>query len=169
MSYYGDLVGALAYHASVGNDAWALPSVQDPQRTAALIRASRALDGRYASRFAGVKATGGQRLAWPRKGGYDFCAQTEIAEGVIPAGVIEAAYELALIELQQPGALTPVVTTGKVTKSEAVSGAASRSFFSPKELGLPEGMAALRPTVVVAEDLLSCYVNQNASWIARVV
>ena len=169
MSHYGNLIEALAYHASVGNDAWALPSVEDSQRTAALIRASRALDGRYASRFAGVKATGGQRLAWPRKGGYDFCAQTDIAEGVIPVGVVEAAYELALVELQQPGVLTPVVTTGKVTKSEAVSGAASRSFFSPKELGLPEGMAALRPTIMVAEDLLSCYVNQNARWLARVV
>lgn len=169
MSHYGTLVGAADYHDAVGNTAWAASAYTDPQRTAALTRASRALDGRYGMQFAGVKSTSDQRLAWPRNGGHDFCSDTPVPPGQVPLGVIEAAYELALIELQGPGALSPSLTTGRITKSEAVVGAASRSFFSPEELGLNGGLDAFRPTLTVAEDLLGCYLNRGRRWIATVV
>lgn len=169
MSHYGTLPGALAYHASVGNTLWGSSAYDDQRRTAALTRASRAMDGRYGLQFAGVKSTGDQRLAWPRDGGHDFCSDTPVPPGQVPLGVIEAAYELALVELQRPGALSPSLTTGRITKSEAVVGAASRSFFSPEELGLNGGLDAFRPTLTVAEDLLSCYLNRGKRWIAAVV
>lgn len=169
MSHYGTLSGALAYQASVGNALWGSSTYDDQERTAALTRASRALDGRYGTSFSGYKASIAQRLAWPRVDGYDYCAQQLVPEGDVPLGVVEAAYELALVELQNPGALSPTVTAGRLTKSEAVVGAASRSFFSPEELGLRGGLDAFRPTITVAEDLLSCYLNRSQRWIATVV
>ena len=168
MSHYGTLVGALAYHSSVGNELWGSSAYSDSQRTAALTRASRALDGLYGLQFAGVRAPG-ERLSWPRVGGFDYCTQTAVPDGVTPLAVIEAAYELAFVELQRPGALSPSITPGRVTKSEAVVGAASRSFFSPEELGMNGGMSAFRPMVTAAEDLLSCYLNRGKRWVAAVV
>lgn len=169
MSHYGSLAGALAYHQSLGNEVWASLTYTDAQRTGALTRASRALDGRYGSMFAGVKGSSTQREAWPRIGGFDYCAQVPVPDGTVPDGVVEAAYELALVELQRPGSLSPSVVGGRLTKSEAVVGAASRSFFSPEELGMKGGFDAFRPTLTSAEDLLSCYLLRQRPWTARVV
>ena len=171
MTHYGTLEEAALYHASVGNAAWATTGT-DSARTAALVRASRALDGRYSTRFAGVRAAVGQRLAWPRLDGYDVCAQQDIAPGVIPQGVVEAAYEMALVELQRPNSLSPTLSLGRLTKSESVSGAASRSFFSPEELGISDPnspLQAFRPTLMIVEDLLACYILSTRRWVATVV
>lgn len=172
MNYYGSLADALAYHAEVGNTQWADPAKTDPERLSALVRGSRALDGRYGVTFAGFK-TGGlaQVRAFPRTGGFDYCAQLELDPNVVPLAIEQAAYELALVELASPGALTPTVGFGRVTKSEAVEGAASRSFFSPRELGMEGSLLnGFRPTILAAEDLLVCYLRPaRGLWAATVV
>lgn len=176
MSFYGSLTGALAYHASVGNEAWAItPPAEsghtDAQREAALRRASRAFDGRYGRMFPGCKSDPNQRLAWPRNGAWDQCACSLIPDGHTPVAIEEAVYELASVELLTPNSLSPSVTLGRITQSEKVD-VISRSFFSPADLVALAGdgspLNAFRPTFAVVEDLVGCYLKKPELWTARV-
>lgn len=153
--HYGTLSGAAAYHAARGRADW---SGSDADRTAALVRASAALDGRYGARFAGVK-TGGraQELAWPRTGAYDACAGEEVDSATVPVEVENATYEMALIELLTPGALSPVITPGRITKREKV-GEIEREFFSGTDGGAM-GAASLRPVLTAVDDILRCVLS----------
>lgn len=173
MTPYGTLPAALAYHTALGNAQW-LDSVtySDPLRTAAMLRGSRSLDGRYGRLFPGAKFGGYlQERAWPRVGAYDSCAQQNIPDGYIPPAIEQAAYELALIELVNPGATTPELNLGRITKSESVDGAASRSFFSPGEMNLRGNVLdGFRPTLLTVSDLMSCYLKPAVGlWAATVV
>lgn len=169
---YGTLALALAYHALAGNTGWSAIGITDDQRTQAMFRARRVLDGRWGRLFTGSKATVDQPKAWPRVGAYDVCAGQDLPDGVIPNGVLEASYELALAELVKPGALSPTFTVGRMTKSEGVDGAANRSFFSPDELKAfgDDPTQNMRPTLLAAADLLTCYITPNwRHWAAMVV
>jgi hypothetical protein len=57
--HYGALPAALAYHEARGNAAWTGAGVDDAKRTAALMRASQALDALYGARYPGVIASAG--------------------------------------------------------------------------------------------------------------
>lgn len=115
MSIYGDLEGALAYHAARGNAAWSADGVTDEQRTAALTRASSWVDG-YRSRFPGRKAGGrAQEREWPRVGASD-AEDNEIADDEIPVEIEQATYEAALRELVEPGSLSPDLERGGAVK-----------------------------------------------------
>ncbi len=153
--FYGALDSASAYHADRGNAAWSASGVTDAQRTAALVRASGALDGIYGSRFPGYK-TGGrvQSLAWPRTGARDACANEDIPDDEIPVQVENAAYELALAELVRPGSSSPTVTPGRVVKRQKVEGI-EREFFSASE-GAAMSPDAMRPVLMAVEDALRC-------------
>ena len=171
---YGTLEGATVYHAALGNEAWSAADKSDAQRSAALLRGSRALDGRYGSLFPGQKSGGyAQARAWPRTGAYNHCAQEEIPTNIVPSEIEYAAYELALIELVEAGSTTPTLNLGRLTKSESVDGAASRSFFSPQEMMMLTPGSILdgfRPTLLTVSDLLGCYLRPaNSRWVATVV
>lgn len=173
MEHYGTLLGATEYHTAMGNVSWLDPAKTDQERKAAMFRASAAMDGRFLRSYSGYKATTSQRLAWPRVDAWDFCADAPVGSADIPLGVVEASYELALLELQTPRSLSPAVNYGRLTKSESVEGAASRSFFGPAELGfgLDNLMDAFRPSVAAAEDRLGCYLNTSTHnrWVATVI
>ncbi|AEG58193.1 hypothetical protein Sinme_6846 (plasmid) [Sinorhizobium meliloti AK83] len=62
MAFYGTLAGALAYHEARGNVAWSAGSVTDPQREAALLRGSEALDGIYGPPLPGKEGKPHSRL-----------------------------------------------------------------------------------------------------------
>lgn len=169
MEHYGTSASAAAYMAAMGYTAWA--DATDTARTGALVRASRALDGRYERQFTGVRAVAGQARAWPRRGAYDACAQEALPADFVPAMVEMASYELAVIELAAPGSLSPVLTMGRLTKSEAVEGAGSRSFFGPSEMGITgirETADAFRPMLTVAADMVQCFISDRR-WVAAVV
>ncbi len=153
--HYGDLPGAAAYHDARGNTAWSAAGVTDPQRVAALVRASSALDGIYGDRFAGRK-TGGrtQALAWPRTGAFDHCAGEDIPSDEIPQEVVNAGYELALAELLQPGSSSPTVTPGRLVKRQKVD-TIEREFFGPND-GVPSAADDMRPMLMSVEDALRC-------------
>lgn len=153
--FYGTLAGAATYHADHGNAAWSAAGVTDDQRTAALVRASAALDGQYGGQFPGVK-TGGrtQALAWPRTRARDACADEDIPDDEIPQAVESAAYELALAELVRPGSSSPTVTPGRVVKRQKVEGV-EREFFSASE-GASMSPDAMRPVLMAVEDALRC-------------
>ncbi|MFK3965683.1 DnaT-like ssDNA-binding protein [Ensifer adhaerens] len=157
--FYGTLAGALAYHEDRGNVAWSAGTVTDPQREAALLRASEALDGIYGPRFPGKKATRTQERAWPRVGAVDHCADEPIPEGDTPAEIETAAYALALAELQSPGSSTPTLTLGKSVKRQKV-GNIEREFFSP---AVPITLESLRPVLTAVEDALRCILTPDTS------
>jgi hypothetical protein len=121
---YGSVSGADAYHLARGTTAWA---GTEAAKEAALIRATQALDGRY--RWPGIRHSETQALDWPRDAAYDVDGY-EI-EG-LPQGVIDATYEAALIELLEPGALSPTVDTG--VRSEKV-GSINIDYFGTQRTG----------------------------------
>lgn len=159
--FYGTLADALAYHEARGNAAWSAGAVTDPQREAALLRASEALDGIYGPRFPGKKATRTQERAWPRVGAVDHCADKPIPENETPPEVETAAYALGLAELVTPGSSTPTLTLGKSVKRQKV-GNIEREFFSPEE-GVPITIESLRPVLTAVEDALRCVLTPDTS------
>lgn len=155
MDHYGTIQGAQDYHQARGNAAWLDDEKTEAQRTAALVRASSALDGMYGERFGGRKAGGRtQILAWPRVGAHDHCADEDIPDDEIPLAVTSAAYELALVELQRPGASSPTVTPGRLVKRQKVD-TIEREFFGPAD-GVPGSPDAMRPVLATVEDALRC-------------
>ncbi len=153
-AHYGDLIAAGDYlAASADGAAWL--AATEVERGAALIRASRGLDGQYGARFPGAKAGGrAQILAWPRTGAVDRCAQEPIPEDEIPREIVEAAYVLALAELTAPGGSTPTVVPGEAIK-RAKGGSAEVEYFGPGD-GVKVDPAAMRPVMLEVEGLLCC-------------
>jgi len=158
MEHYGTIEGALAYHQARGDVTWNADGVTEDQQTAALIRASNAIDGLYGDQFPGKK-TGGrnQTLAWPRTGARDHCADEAIPDTEIPLGVEYATYTAALQELIQPGSLAPIVTPGRVTKREKVD-SIEREFFGPES---GPGANSMRPVLSAVEDALRCLLSAS--------
>lgn len=152
--HYGSLEAATAYHAAYGNAAWSAVGITDAFRTAALVRASAALDGAYGPRFPGRKASRAQVLAWPRIGARDHCASEDVPEDEVPAEIERATYALALAELTSPGVSAPTVTPGRLTKREKVD-SIEREFMTAADGGA-SGAGAMRPVLLAVEDALRC-------------
>lgn len=149
MDHYADLPAALAYHAARGNSAWSAAGITDEQRTAALVRASAVLDGRYGSRYPGRKVGGrAQSLGWPRLDAIDAEGEA-IAADEVPTEILHAVFEMALAELVSPGSLSPAVTLGKVKLRARVEGAVDVTYAGGGSA------ASHRPTLTIVDDLLS--------------
>lgn len=121
MSMYGTLDGALAYHDARGNSAWSAAGVDDTKRTEALVRGSAALDVIYGSRFPGVRTDGrDQLLGWPRIGSDGNEVQdidgNDLPSDAVPVEIENAAYELGLRELAEPGSTTADLDRGGLVK-----------------------------------------------------
>jgi hypothetical protein len=119
---YGTLAEAYDYHAARGNSEWTdtPASPADPDQEAALVRATSYIDGRYGSRFPGVKKNGrAQALAWPREDAIDNDG-FDIEDDEVPSEVKKATFEAALRELASPGSLNPDVVMTDRVKSEKV-------------------------------------------------
>ncbi len=154
---YGTLADANQYHADRGNTAWA---GTDTAKTAALIRASDYIDGRYRyqtaggcwrSMFRGTKTDGrGQEREWPRTGATDSDGNA-IPDNEVPVEVERATYEAALRELTEPGSLSPdYVAAGQVTRETV--GPITVQYASGQSDG---AMPPNRPVVTVVDDILA--------------
>lgn len=161
MNYYGTIEAADAYHAtSAGGAAWLAGT--ESAKEAALIRASRALDGMYGKRYPGTPTAGrAQKLGWPRIGAYDHCAQEALPSDEVPVEVEEATYALALVELQTPGASTPTFTPGAVNKREKVD-VIERERFGPAD-GVMLTLENQRAKLAEVEDLLRCILTDSGA------
>lgn len=124
---YGTDAGADAYHLERGNADWAMGT--QSERTAARIRASQYIDGRYRlevspgiwiSMFSG-KRTGARAQAdeWPRTGATDIDGNA-IPEAEVPIEVLNATYEAASRELAEAGSLSPDYTASQQVTKEKV-------------------------------------------------
>jgi len=121
---YVSLEAALAYHADHGYPAWAASS--DPLRSAALIRATAALDGKYSGRWPGVRCMELQALDWPRYEAWDRDGYPLVG---VPSGVKNATCAAALIELATPGALSAALDRGGMIAREK-TGPIETEFFA---------------------------------------
>lgn len=164
---YGTLIGAGEYHAARGNAAWAAAS--EPDRTAALVRASDYVDaryrvklrsGRWVSMFRGSRAGGrAQGVEWPRTGATDYEGNA-IAEDVIPAEVLNATYEAALRELASPGSLSPdFVPSSQVTKEKV----------GPIEVTYADGTSTAgtspnRPVIPMIDEIIAPLIYRPADY-----
>jgi hypothetical protein len=110
---YAAVETADAYHSARGNSTWAEASTSPDQgKTAALIRATTAIDAIYRARFPGTKANGrDQSLEWPRIDATDNEGE-EIAEDEIPQEIVDAVCEAALRELVEAGSMMPDLERG---------------------------------------------------------
>lgn len=146
------LAACNTYHVAKGNAAWA---GADADKESAIRRATAYLSRSVA--WAGVRTHGrAQALAWPRSG----CVDIEgygIASSEIPVEVIDACAELALIELEAPGAMSPVVTPSEAVKSETI-GRISVEYANPLA-----GAEAHRAVSATVRDLLAPFVCRNGS------
>lgn len=145
--HYGTLDEADAFHAARGNDAWV--GASEVARSAALVRASSYIDGRYRDRFSGRKANGrSQALEWPRLNAAD-CAGEAIADDEVPGEVVHAAYEAALIELGRPGFFSRAYTPSEQKVLTEVKG------IRWTVVGGGTGRDGMRPVATAVDGLLS--------------
>lgn len=107
---YVEIATCDAYHADRGN-AW---SGTTAQKTAAILKATAYLDGKYRARWRGERITYLQSLEWPRVAtAPDFVGTFTPGyfDGApIPVGIIHATCELALRALAGP--LAPDIAPG---------------------------------------------------------
>lgn len=151
--YYGTLVGALAYHAARGNDAWA-QAMTDALREAAMLRASEWLDATFRGRFCGVKTGLREQVReWPRTGVSDISGFA-VSYTDVPVEIVNASYEAALRELASPGSLTPDFVASQQVISETVGPISTtyRSDVSQNDV---------RPVLHAVEDILSSLIGDG--------
>lgn len=131
MDNYGTIEGALTYHQARSNTAWIDAQFDDTDRLAALLRASDYIDRKYRSFFsARTFKTGGraQLREWPRAGFVDGSGYG-IGNNEIPIEIVNATYEGALRELQNPGSLSvDVAAQAGQYRQVAIEGAISVTF-----------------------------------------
>lgn len=152
MAGYGSNEAADSYHQARGNAAWAALSAD--QKTAARVRGSVYVDGRYGARFPGVKAGGrAQERAWPRIGADDW-EGSAISSDIVPIEVEHATYEAALIEAADPGSLSPTVAPSDMLKREKV-GPIEQEYFQPG------GASDMRPLATIIDDLLAPLIQRS--------
>lgn len=122
---YVAVATADAYHTDRGSSSWV--DADTDLKTAALIRASQALDGLYGARLPGWKLRTTQGLLWPRCDAYDREGEY-IEPKPLPPALIRATCEAALVELTTPGALAPTLDRAGKIKKEKI-GAIETEYF----------------------------------------
>ena len=98
---YASLATADSYHTLRGNSDWA---GTDTEKEAALVRATDWIDARLFSRWPGLRYSTTQALEWPRAEAYDQDGND--ISSTVPAALVKALCEAALIELSDARVLT---------------------------------------------------------------
>ncbi|MBP2160275.1 MULTISPECIES: DnaT-like ssDNA-binding protein [Asticcacaulis] len=107
------------------------------------LRAATYLDAAYGSRFVGAPLAGAsQERAWPRT----------VHGGVVPAAVVEACYQAAWFEANNPGGLVKAGAAAASVKREKVDAI-------EVEYVVPQGpfATALTPLISIVDGLLAPY------------
>lgn len=150
MAGYGTNEAATAYWTAAG---YVVPEgTSADQITAARQRGSLVID-RYEPRFTG-RRTGGfaQERAWPRAGASTYYGEA-IPSDVVPVAIENASYEAALLELTNPGSLSPVVTGSTTVKREKI-GQLEVEYAASSWTSVEEMIAMAIPVVTAIEGLL---------------
>lgn len=162
--FYGSMEAADAYHALRGNTAW---TGDDAAKTAALVRASAYIDGKYQAQnscgrweslFSGSK-TGGraQLLQWPRTGATDNEGNT-IPSVEVPIEIEKATYEASLREIASPGSLSPDYVASGAIKRQKVDVLEIEYQAASTGSGVPT-----RPVITVVDELVAPLLGCNTA------
>jgi len=103
---YGSVADFKTYHKDRGTalpDGTLSSGIED-----ALVKATDYVDRRWRNRFIGVRDTETQRLRWPRRRAR-YPDGRLIAEGTLPAELLETIYEFGFIALTTPLSTVPTV------------------------------------------------------------
>ena len=153
---YGDDAGFTAWLSANGyalTDGMLAPAVLR-------LRGSNYVDATYGARFKGQPTEGVmQSRAWPRTGIDDVPADT------VPQRVIDAAYEAAWVEAQNPGSLSVIATPGQRVVRERVEGAVDVSYAAPGS----DAVADATPILTSVEGLLWLFLRPAFEPAAMVV
>ena len=110
---YISAADATTFHAARGQTLW---TGADSVKEAALLKAATYLDGHYRSRWRGFKTLSNtQAMEWPR---YD--ANPYLLSTTIPQRLKDAQCELALMELIEPGVLSPTLKSSVLSEKVAI-------------------------------------------------
>ncbi|MEN9060009.1 DnaT-like ssDNA-binding protein [Ponticoccus litoralis] len=132
-----------AHHEAQGNAGWA---GEDAAKEAAIRRASRYLSNSY--RWQGYKLRArAQSLAWPRSGVVDD-EGNGIPSEEVPDEVKQACAEIALRELEAPGAMTPDYTPSERIKAEKFGPVSFEYDMSRTDA------ESVRPVLLIVRDLI---------------
>ena len=129
----------------------------EADKEAAIRRAEAYLDG---LNWKGRKTAGrAQDSAWPRTGAYDSDG-FEIDAEEIPQEIQRAAAVLAVVELANPGGLTPQITPAQIAQSETVG---------PISVSYRQGGGAMdaRPIVTSALDAIKGLLKPKTVFLER--
>ncbi len=88
---YDSVADVSQYHADAGNDYWGTLILAAQEKS--IVRATKYIDKRFASRFRGTRRRRTQGLSWPRLGAYD---NDGFYIDAIPTSVTRALAEYAL-------------------------------------------------------------------------
>lgn len=124
----------------------------DLQIAAARQRGALVID-RYEPKFSG-RRTGGfaQERAWPRTGASTYYGEA-IAPTEIPVAVISASYEAAVLELTNPGSLSPVIIGTSTVKREKI-GQLEVEYSTSTSMDIDDLVALATPVITSIEALL---------------
>lgn len=117
------------------------------------LRAATYIDATYGNRFVGVPAGGaGQERAWPRT----------VHGGAVPAAVVEACYQAAWFEANNPGGLVKAGAAVSAVKREKVD--TIEVEYASAQVPFT---AALTPVISIVDGLLAPYLISNAAgmWV----
>lgn len=157
---YASLAQALAYHAAMGNAAWA--SSSDPLREPALRRATAWVDSTYRDRWPGLRLYArAQALDWPR-GGVTDAEGYAVDSATIPAEIINATCEAALRELAVPGSLAPDYVAAESVKS-ATAGPVSVTFAGNT------GSGSVMPILTRVDGILAVLIGSRSGSVRMLV
>jgi len=156
---YGDLAGFKSWADDRGR-VYPVTSGADDQISAALVRATDYVDGRYRGRWRGIKADADQSLAWPRAKVRDEDGYL-LPGDAVPVRVEYAAYEATLRFLAGDDLQPDLERGGAVTKTRDKAG--------PVETETEYSASApARAAITAIDDLLAGLIRGgNAQWLER--
>jgi len=158
MAGYGTDDGFTAYATAAG---YTVPS---GDVTAARQRGSVYIDGAYGLRFPGVPTGGAdQERAWPRTGAVDYWGNS-IGSSYVPAAVINASNEAALLALQSPGSLSVVGSASGAVKREKVGPLEVEYAGASGDVAIDNALVSPRIAGILAPLLVAA----NVPWAAVV-
>lgn len=154
MAGYGDDAGFTAW---LGDNGYALPT--EPGTPSAAIlrnRGSNYIDAVYGSRFVGSVVDAGQERQWPREGA--IVNGKLMPSNVIPAAVINASYQAALQEANEPGSLSVVGSASSAVKREKV-GSLEVEYSNAQSDGTA---SSITPLISIVDGMLAPFLKDDS-------
>lgn len=153
MAGYGTDSGFTAW---LSDNGYVLPT--DPATPSAAVlrnRGSNYIDAVYGSRFVGSVVDAGQERQWPREGA--IVNGKLMPSDVVPAAVINASYQAALQEANEPGSLSVVGSASSAVKREKV-GQIEVEYQSAQSDGTAAGIT---PLISIVDGMLAPFLRDE--------